>query len=105
MDNNLTLTLVIINLLLNFLQVVDHFLNRVKRSRCWGSEIELYRDNKQEAGDGEANPHAGFKQISSAYTPNQNINKINFDELIKAFKDLRKDDSDYNDEEKNKTNK
>jgi len=29
-------------------------------------------------------------------------NKINFDDLIKAFRDLRKDDSDYNDEEKNK---
>lgn len=85
-SNSITLTLIIINLIMNFLTVLDHFLSRIKRSKCWGTDIDFYRDNKQD-------------------NQNQDIKKINFEDLIKAFRDLRKDDSDYNDEEKNKSNK
>ena len=45
-----TTTLIIINLLLNFLQVLDHFLTKIKRSKCWGGELEMdknIKDNKE----------------------------------------------------------
>ena len=45
-----TTTLIIINLLLNFLQVLDHFLTKIKRSKCWGGELEMdtnIKDNKK----------------------------------------------------------
>ena len=41
-----TTTLIIINLLLNFLQVLDHFLTKIKRSKCWGGELEMETNSK-----------------------------------------------------------
>lgn len=41
-----TTTLIIINLLLNFLQVLDHFLTKIKRSKCLGGELEMNSDSK-----------------------------------------------------------
>ncbi len=78
-----TNTLLLVNIFINFLIVADHFITKLKRSKCLGTEIEMYKDN-------------------SPKNQNQDINKINFDSLIKAFKDLRKDDSDYKDDEENK---
>ena len=47
MDSTTT-TLIIINLLLNFLQVLDHIFARLKSSKCWGSELQFNdsKDNK-----------------------------------------------------------
>ena len=39
-----TTTLVLINLILNFLQVLDHFLTKIKRSKCLGGELEMNND-------------------------------------------------------------
>jgi hypothetical protein len=41
MDNSSMTTLIIINLLLNFLQVLDHFLMKIKKSKCFGNTIEM----------------------------------------------------------------
>ncbi len=40
------LIVVIINLVINLLTVVDHFLSRIKKSNCCGSQLELETDNK-----------------------------------------------------------
>ena len=45
MDTNSTL--IIVNLLLNFLQVMDHFLSKIKKSRCFGGELEMLDYNKK----------------------------------------------------------
>ena len=34
-------TLIVINLILNFLQVLDHFLSKIKSSKCWGASLEM----------------------------------------------------------------
>ena len=39
-----TVTLIVINLILNFLQVLDHFLTKIKRSKCFGGELEMNND-------------------------------------------------------------
>jgi hypothetical protein len=83
-----TNTLILVNLLINFLVVIDHIVIRLKRSRCCGADLELYKD-------------------SSPKNQNQDINKINFDDLIKEFRKVRKDlenDDDEDDIEKNKNN-
>ena len=41
-----TTTLIVINLLLNFFQVLDHFLIKIKRSKCLGDELEM-QENKE----------------------------------------------------------
>lgn len=46
-NNNTTLTLIIINLLLNFLQVLDHIFSRLKSSKCWGASLQ-FNDNKDD---------------------------------------------------------
>ena len=43
MDSNSSL--ILINLVINLLVVVDHFINRLKSSKCWGSELQ-FNDNK-----------------------------------------------------------
>ena len=44
MDN--VLIVVIINLAINLLTVLDHFLSRIKKSNCCGNELVLDTDNK-----------------------------------------------------------
>ena len=39
MDNNTTL--ILINLIINLILVIDHFLTRIRKSKCLGSEIEF----------------------------------------------------------------
>ena len=46
MDNSGVLIVVIINLVINLLTVIDHFLSRIKKSNCCGSQLELDTDNK-----------------------------------------------------------
>ena len=44
MDNNMS-TLIIINVILNFIQLIDHIFSRLKSSKCFGSELQ-FNDNK-----------------------------------------------------------
>ena len=40
MDNNnnsTMITLIVINLIINLITVIDHFITKLKRSKCWGS--------------------------------------------------------------------
>ena len=50
-----TTTLIIINLLLNFLQVLDHFLTKIKRSKCLGGELEMDTNNNNKDKDNQIN--------------------------------------------------
>ncbi len=43
MDSNTSL--IIINLIINLLVVIDHFINKIKSSKCWGASLEM-NDNK-----------------------------------------------------------
>ena len=45
MDNQNITTLIIINVILNFIQLIDHIFSRLKSSKCWGSELQ-FNDNK-----------------------------------------------------------
>ena len=39
MDTNTSI--IIINLIINLLVVLDHFINRIKSSKCWGASLEM----------------------------------------------------------------
>ena len=39
MDSNSSL--ILINLIINLLVVFDHFINRLKSSKCWGASLEM----------------------------------------------------------------
>ena len=41
MESSSVLIVVIINLVINLLSVVDHFLSRIKKSNCCGNVIEM----------------------------------------------------------------
>ncbi len=43
MDSNYSL--ILINLIINLLIVVDHFVNRIRSSKCFGASLEM-NDNK-----------------------------------------------------------
>ena len=38
--DNIT-TLIIINVILNFIQLIDHIFSRLKSSKCFGSELQF----------------------------------------------------------------
>ena len=46
MDSNSSL--IIINLIINLLVVLDHFVNRIRSSKCFGSELQFnnYTNNE-----------------------------------------------------------
>jgi len=60
------LVIVIINLFINLLSVIDHFLSRIKKSNCCGSQLELDSDNKN----------------------NNQLRYIDINELIKSLKNV-----------------
>ena len=43
MDSNSSL--ILINFIVNLLMVLDHFINRIKSSKCFGASLEM-NDNK-----------------------------------------------------------
>ena len=77
MDNSNITTLIIINVILNFIQLIDHIFSRLKSSKCFGSELQ-FNDNKTD-----------FKEIDN-------------NEILKQLKalndktDIKKDDSVIN---------
>jgi hypothetical protein len=47
MESSSVLIIVLINLFINLLTVLDHFLSRIKKSNCCGSQLEMNdQDNK-----------------------------------------------------------
>ena len=44
MDSNTVL--IVVNLLLNLFQVMDHFVNRLKSSKCFGASLEMRETNE-----------------------------------------------------------
>ena len=54
MDNSSTITLIVINLILNFLQVLDHLISRLKSSKCWGASLQ-FNDSKTETKEFDIN--------------------------------------------------
>ena len=68
MDN--VLVLVIINLAINLLTVIDHFLSRIKKSNCCGSQLELDTDNKN-------NNQLKYIDINELINGLKNINNTN----------------------------
>ena len=45
MDTNTSLLLV--NILINFMVILDHFIKRIKKSKCFFGEIEMRDDNNK----------------------------------------------------------
>ena len=86
MDSNSSL--ILINLIMNLLVVIDHFLTKIKRSICWGGELEMMNtDNK----DNKEN------QI--------NINKNDLIEQLKILTNQKQLDEKSNDKKDDPLNK
>ena len=65
------LIVVIINLAINFLTVIDHFLSRIKKSNCCGSQLELDSDNNNN------NNQLKYIDINELINGLKNINNTN----------------------------
>ena len=88
MDNNnnsTMITLIIINLIINFITVIDHFITKLKRSKCWGSEIEMKNDNKDDTLKNHTQDNDKLKELIDILNNKSNNNKSN--------NDIKKDDS------------
>ena len=68
-----TVTLIVINLISNFLQVLDHFLTKIKRSKCFGGELEMSENQPKELDQSEL-----IKQIKALTNnkPDDPANKL-----------------------------
>ena len=53
MDNNTSL--ILINLIINLLLVIDHFLTRLKKSKCFGTELEFNDKINEDKDDKKPN--------------------------------------------------
>jgi len=40
-----TSALLIVNIILNLIQVIDHFVMKIKKSSCWGAELQMRESN------------------------------------------------------------
>ncbi len=81
MDTNSTL--IIVNLLLNFMQVMDHFLSKIKKSRCFGNELEMIDNNNK-----KNNTNSSFDNFKKEIYEMIQINNKNIEN-----KDKNKDDN------------
>ena len=76
MENQNITTLIIINVILNFIQLIDHIFSRLKSSKCWGSEL----------------------QFNNSKDSKEDIKQIDNNEILKQLKaltdktDIKKDD-------------
>ena len=55
-NNSTMITLIVINLIVNLITVIDHFITKLKRSKCWLGEIEMTEvkeDNKKPTQDND----------------------------------------------------
>ncbi len=48
-DNNTLISLLVINLIINIINLINNFINHLKRSKCWGSEIEMNTEIKDDS--------------------------------------------------------
>ncbi len=83
-NNNTTLTLIIINLLLNFLQVLDHIFSRLKSSKCWGANLQ-FNDNKDDVVKKPSLTNDNLTKLIDMINNNKsnNDNKNNDDHKLK----------------------
>ena len=70
MESSSVLIIVLINLFINLLTVLDHFLSRIKKSNCCGNELELDTDNK-------TNNQLKYIDINELINGLKNINNTN----------------------------
>ena len=70
-----TVTLIVINLILNFLQVLDHFLSKIKRSKCWDASLEM---NNSKTDSKELDQTEILKQLKALTDKKQDdpVNKL-----------------------------
>lgn len=81
MDNNNTLiTLIVINLIVNIINVINNFINHLKRSKCFGNEIEMNlevkEDNKKPTQDNDIESIKKLIDILNNNKSNNIDNKI-----------------------------
>ena len=71
-----TTTLILINLILNFMQVLDHFLTKIKRSKCFGGELEM-NDNKTDTKElDQTDLIKQIKALTNNIKPDDPANKL-----------------------------
>lgn len=74
MDNNSTMiTLIIINLVVNLITVIDHFITKLKRSKCFFGEIEM-NDVKNDNKNNELDNNK-IKELINVINNNKSNNK------------------------------
>jgi hypothetical protein len=74
-NNSTMITLIVINLIINLIAVIDHFITRLKKSKCWLGEIEMDTevkikdDNKKPTQDND-----NIKQLIDILNNNKSNN-------------------------------
>jgi hypothetical protein len=80
MDNNNStmITLIVINLIINLITVIDHFITKLKRSKCWFGEIEM-NDIKDDTVKNFTQDNNKLKELIDILNNKSNNNKSNND--------------------------
>ena len=71
-NNNTMITLIVINLIVNLITVIDHFITRLKKSKCWLDEIEM-NENKEDVKKSN-NDNDNIKQLIDILNNNKSNN-------------------------------
>ena len=77
-NNNTMITLIVINLIINLITVIDHFITKLKRSKCWFGEIEM-ADNKDDIVKKPTQDNDKLKELIDILNNKSNNNKLNND--------------------------
>ena len=72
MESSTILIVVIINLVINLLSVVDHFLSRIKKSNCCGLQLEM-----EDQQNDYSNNQFKYIDINELINGLKNINNTN----------------------------
>ena len=71
-NNSTMITLIVINLIINLITVIDHFITRLKKSKCWLGEIEM-NENKEDVKKSN-NDNDNIKQLIDILNNNKSNN-------------------------------
>ena len=74
-NNSTMITLIVINLIINLIAVIDHFITRLKKSKCWLGEIEM-NENKEDVKKPN-NDNDNIKQLIDILNNNKSNNTDN----------------------------
>lgn len=70
-------TLIVVNLLLNLFQFLDHFVMKIKKSNCWGAQLEMKESNDKLDLENQKNIFKKEDLIKQLEEIKQNINLNN----------------------------